>query len=255
MANERIKMVLIYNPDRDDFFPVQSEELDTKNNTYLIIDEIEEKSTLTFPETTSLVQKRTIERRVSSYLKVGYPVDDKGLRIGANFPLEKLGAGVKLPDNLLTHGHTFGKARLQRDEIPDYVEKEDNYDVVPGVAATKPLSSGTHIESHETEVKLAPPPMAGRLAEKPSPSIEVSTEKTLYEGPKIVPSSSSKAGTDNEIFALGQFVDQFVRSGKIVMVYLDNEKYVIQTLKNVSTRLSYDPDTKYEVVGTDLFQK
>lgn len=259
MSDDKIKLILIYDEQRDDFTPVESEELDPKGNTYLVIDENTEKSTLSFPENASLIQKRTIERRVSSYLKVGYPVGDKGLRIGANFPLEKIGIGEKVPDVLMTHGHTFGKARLQRDEIPDYIEKEDNYDVVPGSAASKPFDSGKHGVQTKSEDIVKPSVM-----EKPQKSIkietppfkpEVETPSTVVVGPKISPSSTEKQGSDNEIFALGQFVDQFVRKGKVALVYFEDEKYKIQTVKNVATRLSYDPESKYEVVGSDLFEQ
>jgi hypothetical protein len=246
MSNEKIKLILSYNPDRDDFFPIEGEELDAKNNTYLIIDETEEQSTLSFPESSSLIQKRTIERRVSSYLKVGYPIGNKGLRIGANFPLEKIGVGEKLPDILMTHGHSFGKSRLQRDEIPDYVEKGDTYDVVPGSAAVKALeSSPTHTQ--EKEVHLKPIPGKKAKVKAPEPVVEP-------ESPKLQPTSTETKGEDNEIFALGQFVDQFVRDGKIVMVHMEEGKYKLQTLKNIANRLSYDLDTKFEIEGSDLFQ-
>ena len=257
MSDKRMKLILAYSSDRDDFFPIESEELDMKVNTYLIIDEIEEKSTLSFPESASLIQKRTIERRVSSYLKVGYPVGDKGLRIGANFPLEKVGAEAVLPDILKTHGHSFGKSRLQRDEIPDYVEQEDTYDVVPGSTAIQPMARGSSeklAKKREGEVHLKSIPKGKTTPQKSPPEPEPAPEpKPEYT--KIQPTSSDKEGTDNEIFALGQFVDQFIREGKLVMVHLEEGKYKIQTLKNVASRLSYDLDKQYEVEGSDLFQK
>jgi hypothetical protein len=249
MSSEKIKLILAYSSDRDDFFPIEGEELDAKNNTYLIIDELEEKSTLSFPEQSSLIQKRTIERRVSSYLKVGYPVGAKGLRIGANFPLEKIGVGEVLPEILMTHGHSFGKSRLKRDEIPDYVEKGDTYDVIPGSAASDPLSSGT--ATKEKKVYLKPAPVRKETPKEVSPV--VSEEKPTVEPTKtdepeyhqVTPMVSDKKANDDEIFALGQFVDQFVKDGKIVMVHLENGKY----------KLTISADIKYEVVGTDLFQR
>lgn len=246
MSNDKIKLILAYSSDRDDFFPIEGEELDAKNNTYLIIDELEEKSTLSFPEKSSLIQKRTIERRVSSYLKVGYPVGTQGLRIGANFPLEKIGVGNVIPEILMTHGHSFGKSRLKRDAIPDYVEKGDTYDVVPGSAASNPLSSGLHAKKGQ-EVYLKPAPVKKETHKEESsiPPDEKPTVKSVEPDlPKVTPTTSDKKTNDDEIFALGQFVDQFVKDGKIVMVHLENGRY----------KLTISADIKYEVVGTDLFQ-
>ena len=57
-----------------------------------------------------------------------------------------------------------------------------------------------------------------------------------------VPSPSSD-NNDNEVFALGQFVDQFVKKGNTVLVTLEEGKYKLQTLNK-----------KYEVKGSDLFE-
>lgn len=244
MAIEKYRLVLVYKSDVDDFTPVDSDKINTESNTYLIIDENERTFKLSFHQNATLIQKRTIERRVSSYLKVGFPIDTQGLRIGANFVLEKVGA-EGLPDILLTHGHTFGKARLKRDEIPSYIEKESNYDVEPGSAARNPMAIEPFLETKPIEGKTI-------KSENKSQSIKP-IDTTAHEATETPPQTVVKS--DNEIFALGQFIDQFLKQGKTVMTYLgSDQRYKISIVKKVDSKLAFDVDASYEVRGTDLFQ-
>src|SRR3990172_7721370 len=256
VEKQKYRLVLIYDPERDDFFRAKEEEIaDPQKNVYLVIDELERKSTLSFPANTSLIAKRTVERRVSSYLKGGYPLDDRGLRIGANFPFEKVGADEKLPDILLTHGHSYRKKKLIRDDIPDYVKKEDTYEVIPGSAAKTPMIQKSEVGSGSTAEGAPVPkspvrPESDYLPPPPEPRGKVSVTR-LGQTLEFKAVASNKTATDNEIFALGQFVDQFVRKGRIVMAYYDeNERYRICTISNVSTRMAFDSDSVYEIVGT-----
>ena len=245
MSIEKYRLVLVYKSDVDDFSPIDSDKIDSDINTYLIIDENERKFKLSFHQNATLIQKRTIERRVASYLKGGFPIDTKGLRIGANFTLEKMGA-EGLPEILLTHGHTFGKARLKRDEIPPYVEKESNYDVEPGSAARTPMATESTIESRPVEKEN----VKAESITQPIKHVDTSSPST-----SVAETSTSAIGkSDNEIFALGQFIDQLIKQGKTVMSYLgDNQKYKISVIKR-SEKFTFDIEANYEVRGTDLFQ-
>ena len=148
--SEPITLILVYDENSDNFFPLEDgTKPDPEQNTHLIIDEANRKITLSFTPNSTLIEKRTIERRVASFIKTGYEVPgSQGLRIGAGLPLEKVDPkSGELPDILLTHGHTFGKGKLVRDSIPDYVEKEDSYVVEAGSAGTRTDVLGSKLSS------------------------------------------------------------------------------------------------------------
>jgi hypothetical protein len=84
------KLTLIYDENKDDFRPASDTVL-LSNNITFVIDEREKKSKLILPKKTPMILQKTIERRVLSYLRSGYPLDQKGLRIGANFKFEVSG--------------------------------------------------------------------------------------------------------------------------------------------------------------------
>ena len=66
MSEGKYRLVLAYNAENDDFSRIDSESLAPESSPILIIDENEKKSRLFFPKSISLIQKRTVERRVSS---------------------------------------------------------------------------------------------------------------------------------------------------------------------------------------------
>lgn len=251
-------LILVYNEDSDNFFPLKpGEKPDTEKNTHLVIDEPSRKITLSFTGNSSLIEKRTIERRVASFIKTGYEVPGtQGLRIGAGFPLEKVDPkSGELPEILLTHGHTFGKQKLVHDGVPDYVEKEDNYEVEEGSAAinTDVLGSKismSNIKNTKSESKL-PDSMKQRLEEafgKPSPASASQDlpEPTQKETSSNVQEEVNITPTDEHLFILGQFVDMYLQQGYQVLVYKNSQgKYEFKTLKE---------DSKYFIDGNQLFK-
>jgi len=293
----QLKIVLEYSEDEDDFIITKSSTLNTERTTYMIIDEATKKSTLTFPKSAGLIQKRIIERRVASYIKTGFPLNDKGLRIGANFQLEKIGSEAILPDTLLTHGHTYARSKLVHDEVPDYIEKEDNYIIEAGSAgrvkmtSTQPMTpiskSESEKESYSTEKESKLPEKESKLPEKESDATDDTTKTTLDLDPEPQPTliqssrpistsansvnastdeiDSSSGGlivkgnatnqnpTDDALFALGQFIDQFAREGMVIIVsYGDEGRYKLLKLKTLET--DSEIDVKYELDGLDLYQ-
>lgn len=264
---EKAKHVLIYDEDSDDF--TVTDQI-TEGNTHLIIDENSQTTTLSFAAGAGLVKKRTIERRVASYVKTGFPHPD-GFRVGAHFTFEKITSDEPIPDTLLTHGHTFGKAKLIHDEVPDYVEKEDNYEVVVGSAARIKMTASqpVHVSQSDTTVTLTPTPDVQSTPEpSPSPVVEVkpvtpepvsepssstSTTPVSTDGTTIESKTSDEIPSDDSLFALGQFVDQFTREGKVVIVYYrGGNKYELIKLKNL--QVSSEVEAKYELDGLDLYQ-
>lgn len=250
-------LILVYDENQDNFFPIKAgEKPDPEKNTHLIIDEAERKITLSFTPNSSLIEKRTIERRVASFIKTGYEVPGgQGLRIGANLPLEKVDPkSGELPEILLTHGHTFGKGKLVHDEVPDYIEKENNYEVEAGSAGrnTDVLSAGTKASSKKsTNEPQIPDSMKQKLEEafgKPSSEPAPQKFETAPETPKV---SSTKDGltispADEHLYILGQFVDMYIQQGFQVQVYKNKEgKYEFKTVKE---------DKKYFIEGNQLFQ-
>ncbi|MHA1983669.1 MAG: thioredoxin family protein, partial [Candidatus Hodarchaeales archaeon] len=104
------KLVLIYDETKDDFRPASDSALFNGNITF-VIDENEKKSKLILPKGTKMILQKTIERRVLSYLRSGYPLDDEGLRIGANFKFEVTGSQEFAQDQLVIKG----KEQIQKD--------------------------------------------------------------------------------------------------------------------------------------------
>ena len=257
--SEPMTLILVYDENTDNFYPLKAgEKPDPGKNTYLVIDEVNRKTTLSFTPDSSLIEKRTIERRVASFIKTGYEVPgSQGLRIGANMQLEKVDPkSGKLPEILLTHGHTFGKQKLVRDEIPDYVEKEDTYEVEKGSAGTRTDVLGSkisakNIQSTKSDPEI-PDAMRKRLEEafpqKKEPEIsspleQASTEKIkdTHKKEEVTISSS-----DEHLFVLGQFVDMYIQQGFQVVVYKNEKgKYEFRTLKQ---------DSKYYIDGNQLYK-
>lgn len=189
IMSEPMTLILVYDENADNFFPLEAgEKPDPEKNTHLVIDEANRKITLSFTPNSSLIEKRTIERRVSSFIKTGYEVPGgQGLRIGAGLPLEKVDPkSGELPEILLTHGHTFGKSKLVRDEVPDYVEKEDNYEIEAGSAGrrTDVLGSKVSGKSAKDEPQI-PDSMRKKLEEAfPQHSTKESSTQPTESVPK-----------------------------------------------------------------------
>ena len=248
--SEQMTLILVYNEDSDNFFPIKSGETpDPEKNTHLIIDEVNGKITLSFTPNSSLIEKRTIERRVNSFIKTGYEVPGgQGLRIGAGLPLEKVDPkSGELPEILLTHGHTFGKGKLVRDSVPDYVEKEDNYEVEAGSAGTRTDVLGSKISAKSAKSAPQIPEGMRKKLEEAFPQ-HSAPEQTVSEQPRA---PSTKEGlnistSDEHLFILGQFVDMYIQQGFQVLVYKNAKgKYEFKTLKE---------DNKYFIEGNQLFQ-
>lgn len=239
MATEDIKrrFALQYDEDKDDFFVVENKKVDQDLATYLIIDETEEKMTLSFQQGVGLVQKRTIERRVNSYIKTGFPLNYQGeaYRVGAGYELDKLNAEEKLSDVLLTHGHSYGRAKLVRDEMPDYVEDTTPYEVRP--QETSAPQQATTQEPQPTT--------------KPTATPQAAQEAT---GSVFKTSGSSSKASDDQLFALGQFVDQFVRKGKLLTIGLDEEGSYHLIMKEGQTIRLEKVEGHYKLQGLDLFE-
>jgi hypothetical protein len=254
--SELLTLILVYDENQDNFFPLeQGSKPDPEKNTHLIIDETNKKITLSFTPNSTLIEKRTIERRVASFIKTGYEVPgSQGLRIGAGLPLEKVDPkSGELPDILLSHGHTFGKGKLVRDEVPDYVEKEDNYEVEKGSAGKKTDILGTNTQKVSGKPQLSNV-MTQRLEEafgKKGEMVEHKSVSADQETPKQKLKSEPKDGVtissvDEHLFILGQFVDMYVQQGYQVLVYKNsNGKYEFKTIKE---------DSKYFIDGNQLFQ-
>ena len=101
VIQETLRVVLVYDDYEDDFRQTIDENISPKDNIYIIIDEENQKTRLFIPESTPILMKRTIERRVSSFLKVGFPLDNKGLRLGANYKFEIVASQELAKDSLI----------------------------------------------------------------------------------------------------------------------------------------------------------
>ena len=254
--SEPMTLILVYDENADNFFPLKAgEKPDPEKNTHLVIDEANRKITLSFTPNSSLIEKRTIERRVSSFIKTGYEVPGgQGLRIGAGLPLEKVDPkSGELPEILLSHGHTFGKAKLIHDEVPDYVEKEDNYEIEAGSAGRRTDVLGSKISGQSTTSEPQIPESMRRKLEEAfprKPDTEPAPQQTESMSEKTSVSSSKDGLTislaDEHLFILGQFVDMYVQQGYQVLVYKNKAgKYEFKTLKE---------ENKYYIDGNQLFQ-
>jgi hypothetical protein len=276
--SEAERWVLEFDEESEEFNQTSgSGTLDTDRSTYLIIDEGERKMTVSYRPGISIVLKRKIERRVNSYSKSGFSLGDK--RIGLGFPLEQVNAEEKLPDILLTHGHTFGR-RLERDEIPPYAEPEPNMDIVPGIAAVKTdilTDTSRHVVKTEpvptsTETTATPPPsVESQISQTQStpetvPKVEPTPEPTPKVEPESTPISGKtielKGGTssiqssDDAVWALGQFIEQYTRQGKIcVVAFEDSGKFRLVTLKDSTMKIDESKvDGNYRVDDVNLFE-
>lgn len=249
MATDPITLVLIYDENRDNFFPIEEgKKPDPESNTYLIIDENNKKITLSFTPTSSLIEKRTIERRVNSFIKTGYSVPgSQGLRIGAKLPLTKIDPNSgDIPEILLSHGHAFGKGKLVRDSVPDYIEQESNYEVQEG-------SAGTHSDvtgKPSPEKKKDRPTPSKTATPRPKSKEETKAKPRLEPTPEPMPVSKEDglliSPDDEHLFILGQFIDMYIQQGFNIHVYKNADgKYEFKTVKHEST---------FFIDGNQLFQ-
>lgn len=258
MSDEKLRVVLSYDEEKDDFYewPKKSE-MQPDANTYLIIDENEGKMTISYKEGITIVAKRTIERRVNSYSKSGYNMGDK--RVGLGFPLEQVNAEEHLDPALLTHGHTYKKGRLVRDDIPSYAEKEETYDVVPGIAGQKAdVSADT--TRYKTDVpsafEKAPETKKVETATPPPKHTEAPVKSSSDPMVELTASSSPTQSSDDSVWALGQFVDQFARQGKIcVVTYEGPGKFRFVTLNDSSFKTPVKGVAgNYRIDNVNLFE-
>ena len=243
-------LILVYDENTDNFFPLEAgKKPNPEENTHLIIDEGERTITLSFTPNSSLIEKRTIERRVASFIKTGYEVPgSQGLRIGAGLPLTKVDPkSGELPEILLSHGHTFGKGKLVRDSIPDYAEKEENYEVEAGSAGKKTdVLSGGKISTPQnvsTQPKSEPKSETNFVQKEVQKEVRPKTDVTKSDNNKEGLTISSM---DEHLFILGQFIDMYIAQGFKVLVYKNKDgKYEFSTLKE---------DNKYFIDGNQLYQ-
>lgn len=261
--NEKLRVVLSYDEEKDDFeqWPPK-QEMQPDAYTYLIIDETESRMTISYRDGIGMVTKRTIERRVNSYSKSGFNMGDK--RVGLGFPLEQVNAEEHLDPALLTHGHTYKKGRLVRDDIPAYAEKEDNYDVVSGIAGQK-ADVFTDPARYKTDVPSAMPPaqessehheakLAATATAPPKHTEVHATEtETMVE---LNASSSSTQSSDDAVWALGQFVDQFARQGKVCVVTFEGPgKFRLLSLSDPKFKTTQKSvEGNYRVDNNNLFE-
>ena len=255
-----LRVVLSYDEEKDDFdpWPVK-QEMQPDAYTYLIIDENEGKMTISYRDGIGIVTKRTIERRVNSYSKSGFNMGDK--RVGLGFPLEQVNAEEHLDPALLTHGHTYKKGRLVRDDIPAYAEKEANYDVVPGIAGQKadvftdPARYKTDIpsafDSKPTDQPESKP--AATASAPPKQSESKVSESDMIE---LKANSSPTQSSDDSVWALGQFIDQFARQGKVcVVTYEGPGKFRLLSLNDPKFKTSHKSLAgNYRIDNVNLFE-
>lgn len=259
--SDKLRVVLSYDEETDNFneWP-KKQEMMPDAYTYLIIDENEGKMTISYKEGISIVAKRTIERRVNSYSKSGFNMGDK--RVGLGFPLEAVNAEEHLNPDLLTHGHTYKKGRLVRDDIPAYAEKEANYDVVPGIAGQKadvftdPSRYKTDVPSafdkKEPESKPVTQAKPAAVATAPPKQAEPEAGPTV----ELKANSSSTQSSDDAVWALGQFVDQFTRQGKVCVVTFEGPgKFRFVTLNDSTFKTPQKTVSgNYRIDNVNLFE-
>ena len=258
MSDEKLRVVLSYDEEKDDFFEwPKKQEIIPESHTYLIIDENENKMTISYKEGINIVTKRTIERRVNSYSKSGYNMGDK--RVGLGFPLEAVNAEEHLDPALLTHGHTYKKGRLVRDDIPSYAEKEENYDVEPGIAGRK-----ADISADSTKLKMDVPSSFEKSTSS-RPVVTATAPPKHTESPvvhemesmlELQANSSPTQSSDDAVWALGQFVDQFARQGKVcVVTYEGPGKFRFVTLNDAKFKTpSKGVAGNYRIDNVNLFE-
>ena len=259
--SEKLRVVLSYDEEKDDFevWPPK-QEMQPDGYTYLIIDENEAKMTISYRDGISIVAKRTIERRVNSYSKSGFNMGDK--RVGLGFPLEQVNAEEHLDPALLTHGHTYKKGRLVRDDIPAYAEKEETYDVVPGIAGQKadvftdPNRYKTDVPSafdKKTETTQEAKPTATATVPPKHTEVHATETETMVE---LKASSSATQSSDDAVWALGQFVDQFARQGKVcVVTYEGPGKFRLLSLNDPKFKTAQKSVAgNYRIDNVNLFE-
>ena len=183
-------------------------------------------------------------------------------RVGLGFPLEQVNAEEHLDPALLTHGHTYKKGRLVRDDIPSYAEKEENYDVVPGIAGQKAdVSADT--ARYKTDVPSAfdTPAFAKETkhvetATPPVKHIEPPVSSPAESMVELTASSSPTQSSDDALWALGQFVDQFARQGKVcVVAYEGPGKFRFVTLNDSKFKTpSKGVAGNYRIDNMNLFE-
>jgi hypothetical protein len=191
-------------------------------------------------------------------------------RLGLGFPLDQVNSEEHLNPDLLTHGHTYKKGRLVRDDIPAYAEKEENYDVISGIAGQKadvfsdpnryktdvpsafdekPASVETTMKTQKMETKPA------ATASSPPKHEEVKVQES-GASIELNSSSSTAQSSDDTVWALGQFVDQFARQGKIcVVAYEGPGKFRLVTLNDSKFKSSLKSvGGNYRIDNVNLFE-
>ena len=105
MSEEDTIIVLIW---KDGDFTLSSEVYEAEStDSILTVDNNNQLITLKLADELSLIERRTIERRIQSIAKSGYFVSKLNTRIGMNFRLEKANKNESIPDNLLQEGHKY----------------------------------------------------------------------------------------------------------------------------------------------------
>jgi len=256
--SQPITLVLVYSTDKDNFYPIDKSKTvnadELKNKTHLIIDEVKREMILSFPNSSSLIEKRIIERRVNSFLKIGYQIPGEHYRVGAGFPLVKTEADERMPDILMTHGYRFGKEKLIRDDLPSYLKKEQSPDTKRSLSPVMP--------TEKSSSKILPPKLESisssvvpdSSVKPPSPSTKPSSREP--EKTAIKSTSNVMATSDDDIFALGEFVAMLVSQGnKVLVEYGNNGKFKLKTVKEIQkTETVTVSEKKYFIEGNELFE-
>lgn len=251
--SEPITLVLVYEADQDNFFPIQQNApADLGNNTHLIIDETTRKMTLSFPAEATLIEKRTIERRVRSFLKSGYKVPGKQYRIGAGFPLEKSTADDRIPETLLTVGHQFGREQYSREDFTQVSTKPTTTVLPPKTSSEK-----TDVVKPLPPAPVSQPTQSTQPAQYYNPP-EPESSPSVIEAKKQPPSESMNALTtvDEGIFALGEYVAMLVSQGnKVLVEYSTDGKFQLRTVKEVQkTETIMISEKTYVIEDGELYE-
>lgn len=105
MSEEETIIVLIW---KDGDFTLSSEIYETEpTDSVLVVDNNNQSITLKLADDLSLIERRTIERRIQSISKSGYFVSKLNTRIGMNFRIDKATKTESIPNNLLQEGHKY----------------------------------------------------------------------------------------------------------------------------------------------------
>lgn len=104
MSKDKIKIKLVYK--QGDFAIPTQADMEELSNIFIDMDTKNQRAIIQFPADTSLIEKRTVERRMKSIVKSGYNHQIYG-RIGVGYLIEASGSEEKIPDVLLQAGHGY----------------------------------------------------------------------------------------------------------------------------------------------------